>query len=692
MKTLRLMLMILTGLWAGLMVGCKDEDETLPEPTLSIPVKALNLKALSSDTTFTITSNYDWTATCPETDTWCKLTKEKEKLHIALEVNLDTVARSTRITVTVEGGEAKKVDYIDVTQAAPDRSVVSLSTDKLSFETTAGTKEVMVLTNAAEYTFQFAGDSLVNWCTPEKEGYTLKVSVTENVALEDRMAQLVVTAGTGKNLTSTTLDIIQLGQHPSLSLPDTITLPANNDPYPLEIVTNQSTWRFSTMFLNEKWVVCSKDENEENILILQGVGYDITENTGELEVYAGEGVNEVRKRVHVIKKASPVATISVDRANVTFMTAGGTMEVAVTASIDNWSFTPPADADWLTIEKKGNKLVMTAVAGEEELRETTVVLMVGGGDNLKTLPLTITQAGSKPFVGLSVTSVVLDEQGTEQSVIVSSNSGVWRPIIPAEASEWLHYRMEGNVLYLSAEPVESGSRSVEITVGAGETGEEAPVTLTVTQNKLYQVWDYYVLNGEKIGIVFAVSDGGLHGKVMALKANHEVNLIYSNLRDASPLVATNKDNGQENIRAMKEVADWKQAYPAAAWVDDQNDANGKPGWYMPAINELRTLDMMYSDGWEKTMDNEDAPENAVASRERLNQMITEAGGVPFVFVSDGSEIQNALRYIMSSTEERYQGWPNYWARSPWGDNQAFFREVYMGLPYDSASIRPILAF
>lgn len=703
MKTLKLMMPVLLAFLFGFLLSCKDDDESMPEPTISIPSKTLNIESFATDTTLVITTNYEWTATHPEADTWCKLTKDKEKLHIALEWNTDTVERSTRVVVTVEAAGMRKEDYIDVVQKASDRTAVSLSADKLTFDMDGETKSVMILANMPDYTWKLSViDSVgkpiageVDWCSVEREGFKLNLTAVENTDFTDRWAQLEVIAGQGSNLNSAFLTIYQQAQQPRINMQDTIVLPATNEAVRLEVITNQPTWTYSELGLDSKYVSVERIEGED-ALVLKGMNFAISPYIGTLRIDAGEGVNRIFKNVVVKKEASPAAAVSIEKGNVTFKNEGGTIELAVTANLPGWTYEVSTDASWLTVVAEGNKLKLTTLAGGENLREAVLTLKVGDALNSATTEVKVMQAGTKPFVSISISSLSLDGNGTEQFVEVFSNTGDWKPT-PSEGAAWCHFRMDGTKLYVSADVLEAGSRSTTITVGTGELGMDVPVVLTVNQTKPYKVWDYYVLNGEKIGIVFEVSDGGMHGKVVSLKAEHSCRVRFSNLQNADPVVATNMADGYENMKAMKALGNLEKNYPAAAWCDTQNDEKGAPGWYLPAYEELKSLELMYFDG-ERREDHDDFPtDKATAARERFNQMLSDAGGMPLIIAYDDTEESGYLRNLMSSTEVLKEGihtgrTVTYYVETNWGYEVRMARDCNNGFPDDGAAIRPILAF
>lgn len=54
--------------------------------------------------------------------------------------------------------------------------------------------------------------------------------------------------------------------------------------------------------------------------------------------------------------------------------------------------------------------------------------------------------------------------------------------------------------------------------------------------------------------------------------------------------ATNRENGMANIAIVKQINDWEELYPAFALCESLN-TGGVTGWYMPAINELKNLNL-----------------------------------------------------------------------------------------------------
>ena len=95
----------------------------------------------------------------------------------------------------------------------------------------------------------------------------------------------------------------------------------------------------------------------------------------------------------------------------------------------------------------------------------------------------------------------------------------------------------------------------------------------------YAVGDLYYKEGDKenaIGVVYAVTDGGQHGKVISLD---ETSLAWST--ENVSVGATDIDDGAMNSASIVKIEGNGAKYPANAWCV----AKGQ-GWYMPSVNEM----------------------------------------------------------------------------------------------------------
>ena len=97
----------------------------------------------------------------------------------------------------------------------------------------------------------------------------------------------------------------------------------------------------------------------------------------------------------------------------------------------------------------------------------------------------------------------------------------------------------------------------------------------------YRIGDIVRINGAE-GVVFEVTDGGKHGKVVSVKKSSETLEWASDKNEQKHLIGANNEyNGAYNMAVVKRIADWRYKYPAFRWCADLGE-----GWYLPAKSEL----------------------------------------------------------------------------------------------------------
>ena len=99
--------------------------------------------------------------------------------------------------------------------------------------------------------------------------------------------------------------------------------------------------------------------------------------------------------------------------------------------------------------------------------------------------------------------------------------------------------------------------------------------------KIYQVGDYYN-DGVREGVVFEVSAGGRHGKIVSMKQSVTTLKWSSDSADYKRLIGANSEaDGAANMAKVAAVSGWQDKYPAFKWCADLGD-----GWYLPSKEEL----------------------------------------------------------------------------------------------------------
>lgn len=97
--------------------------------------------------------------------------------------------------------------------------------------------------------------------------------------------------------------------------------------------------------------------------------------------------------------------------------------------------------------------------------------------------------------------------------------------------------------------------------------------------KKYKIGDYYN-DGKKEGVVFHVTDDGMHGKILSMTELDECQWAEKP-DDESIIGAYNKADGAKNMQVVKSIDGWETKYPAFKWCADLGD-----GWYLPSTQEL----------------------------------------------------------------------------------------------------------
>lgn len=95
---------------------------------------------------------------------------------------------------------------------------------------------------------------------------------------------------------------------------------------------------------------------------------------------------------------------------------------------------------------------------------------------------------------------------------------------------------------------------------------------------IYYIGDNYSRNGKE-GIVFYITDNGLHGKIVS---EDETECAWST--EYVTTDANDENDGMANMKKIQAISGWHEKYPAFAWCADKGD-----GWYLPALNELKAL-------------------------------------------------------------------------------------------------------
>jgi len=205
-------------------------------PTLTVVPLNQDVPAPAGSTTFSLTSNADWTVS--SNVLWCLPTPSTGNgdgtITATYEVNTDVLPRIATFTFVVSGLPAFPVT---VTQAGA-AAVLSVIPPNQDVTAISGVTEFTVTSNSS-----WTVSSNMTWCTPNPASGngngTISASYLENPDVTSRMATLTISA---PGVTAQTVTVTQAGTLPLLSV-----TPANQDVTALAgntsfDVTSNTTW------------------------------------------------------------------------------------------------------------------------------------------------------------------------------------------------------------------------------------------------------------------------------------------------------------------------------------------------------------------------------------------------------------------------------------------------------------------
>ena len=100
--------------------------------------------------------------------------------------------------------------------------------------------------------------------------------------------------------------------------------------------------------------------------------------------------------------------------------------------------------------------------------------------------------------------------------------------------------------------------------------------------KVYKVGDFYD-DGTKKGVVFEVSEGGKHGKIVSLDEAKLPWCTEEQYHKDIQVGANSDRDGKTNTDVVMQRSDYAE-YPAFKWCREQGEE-----WYLPSIDELRSI-------------------------------------------------------------------------------------------------------
>jgi hypothetical protein len=341
-------------------------------PTLTVTPPNQNVPAPAGSTSFTVTSNSSWSATCNQS--WCTISPPSGSSNGSIAANytdnLTTSPRVATITVTVTGLSPVQVT---VTQAGIAASL-TISPSNQNVTAPSGTTNFTVTTTAPTWTAVCD----VPWCTVPAGGTgsgTLTATYQANASTTVRIATITVSAS---GLPSQSSTVTQAGSAPVLSVTPTnqnVSAPAGSTTF---TVTSNAIWNVTS---NQPWCTPTASGTGNGTITA-----DYTENTSLTSRFATLTVSTAGlPPISVtVTQSGAAATLSVTPPSQSVTAPAGSTDFTV---LSNSDWTVASDASWCSVPASGT--------GSGTL---TATYLENPSSTIRTAAITVTVAGIPPVV------------------------------------------------------------------------------------------------------------------------------------------------------------------------------------------------------------------------------------------------------------------------------------------------------
>jgi phosphotriesterase-related protein len=177
---------------------------TVNTPALSVTPESRSISSVSGTTTFTVTSNIEWSVS--ESSGWLTATKtDVTTLTVSYDENTSVDSRSAEIMVSGAGATSQNI-MVNQSGASP---TLSVTPESRSISFASGTTSFTVTSNII-----WSVSESSDWLTATKtDATTITVSYDENTSVDSRTSEITVS---GAGVTSLNITVNQSGVSPVL--------------------------------------------------------------------------------------------------------------------------------------------------------------------------------------------------------------------------------------------------------------------------------------------------------------------------------------------------------------------------------------------------------------------------------------------------------------------------------------------
>ncbi|MDR2274059.1 MAG: hypothetical protein LBF27_24345 [Sphingobacterium sp.] len=168
-----------------LIMGCsKNEIEQVEKPAIEIEKDIFEYLNTDLSGEVAVTSNVEWEMAQMGGEDWMTANRKDGNIGIAMKENNSVNERTAKIILTSKNGKIKKVAVVKQHGNKP-----TLLVDKATFalDNKESQLEVKISSN-----MEWSAQSNVSWCTVERDGNNIKISVQPNTQFASRTASIAV--------------------------------------------------------------------------------------------------------------------------------------------------------------------------------------------------------------------------------------------------------------------------------------------------------------------------------------------------------------------------------------------------------------------------------------------------------------------------------------------------------------------
>jgi phosphotriesterase-related protein len=384
---------------------------------LNVKPKSISVSSAPGTTSFTISSNIDWSLS--ESSDWLTAIKTNDTtLTVSYDENISLDERLAEVTVS---GTDVISQSIFLYQSGISRTL-GVTPDSRSVGYTSGTTTFTVTSNIDWSLSESSG-----WLTATKsDDTTLTVIYDENTIVDARSAEITVS---GQGVTSQNILIIQSGANPTLSVaPDSRSVNSDSGTITFTVSSNID-WTLSE---SSGWLTALKTD-DTTLTVSYDENTIVDARSAEIAV---SGLGVVSQFIYVNQSGVSPA-LSVTPESRTVSPSSGTTTFTVSSNID-WTLSE--SSGWLTATKTDDT-TLTVSYDENTIVDARSAEIALSGPGVTSQNILINQNGVTPTLSVTPESRSVGSSSGTTTFTVTSNidwslseNSIWFTAIKADAT------------------------------------------------------------------------------------------------------------------------------------------------------------------------------------------------------------------------------------------------------------------